>query len=78
MDGPDLLPIDEDIDDEQCSPIKPKKRMSEDSPFKNKQWLIEEDKQMIDGGNHEKIKGFGAELDCDKAEVEYPTVHLDS
>ena len=23
---PDLLPIDEDLDDEKCSPIKPKKR----------------------------------------------------
>ena len=32
--GPDLLPIDEDVDDEKCSPIKPKRRTSEDSPFK--------------------------------------------
>ena len=30
----DLLPIDEDIDEQQCSPIKPKKRTKEDSPFK--------------------------------------------
>ena len=35
-DGPDLLPIDEDVDDEKCSPIKPKKRTSEDSPFKKR------------------------------------------
>lgn len=34
--GPDLLPIDEDIDDEKCSPVKPKKRTSEDSPFKRR------------------------------------------
>ena len=31
---PNLLPIDEDVDDEKCSPIKPKKRTAEDSPFK--------------------------------------------
>ena len=31
---PDLLPIDEDLDDEKCSPVKPKKRTQEDSPFK--------------------------------------------
>ena len=35
--GPDLLPIDEDVDDEKCSPIKPVKRgKGEDSPFKRK------------------------------------------
>lgn len=32
--APDLLPIDEDVDDEKCSPIKPKRRTDEDSPFK--------------------------------------------
>ena len=28
------MPIDEDVDDEKCSPIKPKRRTDEDSPFK--------------------------------------------
>lgn len=35
----DLLPIDEDVDDEKCSPIKPKKRTQEDSPFKRNNLL---------------------------------------
>ena len=46
-DGPDLLPIDEDVDDEHCSPIKPKKRTSEDSPFKRRNF------DSIDDGNYE-------------------------
>ena len=29
-----LLPIDEDLNDEKCSPIKPRKRTKNDSPFK--------------------------------------------
>ena len=44
--GPDLLPIDEDIDEQQCSPVKPKKRTKEDSPFKRPQ-----------NGNHENSSG---------------------
>ena len=46
---PDLLPIDEDVDDEKCSPIKPKRRTSEDSPFKKHL----SGKRNQDG-NHEK------------------------
>ena len=33
----DTLERDEDVDDEKCSPLKPKARTSEDSPFKKHQ-----------------------------------------
>ena len=72
--GQDLLPIDEDVDEQQCSPIKPKRRTSEDSPFKRFQ-----SGEDVADGNHEKpltissvidsvndniaAGGFGFELD---------------
>lgn len=75
---PNLLPIDEDVDDEKCSPIKPKKRTAEDSPFKKhfaKQASMRSGKQERDGepvlviSSEEDavvdiaVGGFGIELD---------------
>ena len=57
VNGPDLLPIDEDVDDEKCSPIKPVKRgKGEDSPFKRKliTSMHEEGERVIENGNLEK------------------------
>ena len=67
-----MLPIDEDVDDEKCSPIKPKRRTpSAASPFK----------KLTRDGNYEKanddevidnvhdgiaVGGFGVELDVPK------------
>ena len=72
--GPDLIAIDEDVDEEKCSPIKPKKRTSEDSPFKkqackssakgNKALVISDDDCNIDVG------GFGVELDNNDPRLE--------
>ena len=87
--GQDLLPIDEDVDDEKCSPIKPKKRTSEDSPFKRFQ-----SGEGDPNGNHEKpltissvlnsgnddiaVGGFGLELD-NKLDSNYlRSLNLDS
>ena len=71
---PDLLPIDEDVDDEKCSPLKPKRRTSDDSPFKKHLAAARRDQD----GNYEKpltissvdvddddirVGGFGLELD---------------
>ena len=70
----DLLPIDEDVDEQHCSPIKPNKRTIQDSPFKRFQ-----SGEGVTDGNHEKpltissvinsgnddiaVGGFGLELD---------------
>lgn len=72
VNAPDLLPIDEDVDDEKCSPIKPKKRTKQDSPFKKiisgkKSHLIHGDDNIlaISSDDQEEMKkgGFGLELD---------------
>lgn len=71
----DLLPIDEDVDEQQCSPIKPKKRTTEDSPFKRHQNGIVEnssDSQI----NHIAVGGFGAELDRKHDSAEMISLNL--
>lgn len=78
---PNLLPIDEDVDDEKCSPIKPKKRTDEDSPFKKhfaKQASMKSGKQSAepvllisseeDAVVDIDVGGFGVELDRHRPE----------
>ena len=56
----DLLPIDEDVDDEQCSPIKPKKRTQEDSPFKRN--MLAEIPQVVAGSAAAPIQSQESQL----------------
>ena len=86
--GPDfLLPIDEDVDDEKCSPIKPKKRTAEDSPFKRNlinlvPQIHEEDLDrdmplIISSDEDIAVGGFGVDLD-DRVVVDLDSFNLNS
>ena len=79
-----MLPIDEDVDDEKCSPIKPKKRTSEDSPFKRKLAAIRRG-DTAQNGNHEsapdgdsiEVRAF-ANADDDSISLDLNQVVIDA